>query len=129
VVATRGAFRASAAAPQRAKTPAGLVAQASQAGYRIAVSVTPNRSTALNRLTVQVTQHGHRVTGARVTVLVRMLQMAMAGIQEPLQPCPDGRYLNNQTTLGMIGRWGLRIAITPPHGTPFSTQIVDQVHS
>jgi YtkA-like protein len=101
----------------------------SQGDYRITVSVRPNRSTALNTVSVCVTRAGRMVSGAHVALAVRMPAMGMAGTRESLRATALGSYVNRGTVLGMIGRWGLRISVAPPRGAPFSVHLADDVRS
>jgi hypothetical protein len=97
-------------------------------GYRVRVSVTPNRSTALNRTTVVLTRNGRVVSSARVTLTTTMLDMPMPGSTRRLHYAA-GRYASPPTVLGMIGRWQLRVSVAPAHGAAFSVALVDRVRS
>ena len=133
VVSCAAAFRASDAtsafpriSPATARAGA-AVQQLRYGSYSLTIAVRPNRSTALNRISVRVTRAGRPVAGARVAVDVSMLEMAMPGVHERLRPGANGRYVNSETVLGMVGRWGLRISIAPPQSKRFSIRLVDRV--
>jgi len=134
VVSCAAAFRASDASsafprisPATAQPGTPAVQHLRYGSYSLTIAVRPNRSTALNRLSVRVTRAGHPVAGARVAVDAAMLDMSMPSRHEKLHPAANGRYLSSETVLGMVGRWGLRISIAPPQSKRFSVQLVDRV--
>lgn len=117
---------AAAAALRTHASPAGAGADLTGRGYHVRVSVTPNRSTALNDVAVVLTRNGHVVTGARVELTTTMLDMRMPGVTRELR-FGAGRYAYGSTVLGMAGRWRLRVRVEPPNGAPFSLGVVDRV--
>ena len=103
--------------------------QLRQGSYRVTVSVRPNRSTVLNRMSVRVTRGRRVVSDARVEVTVRMPAMGMPGTRASLRPTAPGTYVSRGTVLGMVGTWRLRISVTPPRDAPFRVHVADDVRS
>ena len=95
-------------------------------GYRIALRVAPNRAAAPNDFSVRLMRNGAPVTGAAVTLRFTMLDMEMPAQEVALAARGGGTYGRQVPALVMVGRWGLALAVAPPHGTPFTTTIVDK---
>ena len=75
---------------------------------------------------MKLTRKGQPVSGARVRVAFRMLEMHMPGLSAPLAESAPGRYDDAGPRL-MFGRWGLRLFVQPQGETPFSLSLVDRV--
>jgi YtkA-like protein len=95
--------------------------------YRLDLRLTPNRATVANRAAVELLRRGTPVTGAHVRVTFTMLDMPMSGRRHVLHETAAGRYAGAVPALGMNGRWGVRVEVTPKAGLPFSVDMVDRV--
>ena len=96
-------------------------------GYRLELRLSPNRSTAANRAAVVLSRGGTPVAGARIRVTFTMLDMAMPGRRFVLHVAAAGRYAGATPPLGMNGRWGVRVDVTPRSGHSFSVGVVDRL--
>jgi copper transport protein len=95
-------------------------------GYRIELSVTPNRAAAPNTFSIRVTKDGEPVRHATVIAGFAMLDMEM-GIQKYVLPeLSPGLYERGAPALVMVGHWGLSFEITPPGQQPFTITFVDR---
>lgn len=83
-------------------------------GYRLELSVTPNRAAVDNRFSVRVTRGGRPVTGAAVTIRLTMLDMDMADSTYRLAEGPAGTYTRTTPALVMVGHWGLHVGVEAP---------------
>jgi copper transport protein len=95
-------------------------------GYTIALRVTPNRAAVPNDFSVRLTRNGSPVGGADVTLRFTMLDMEMPPQEVLLAPHGTGTYERRVPALVMAGHWGLAVGVTPQHGTPFTSTIVDR---
>ena len=95
-------------------------------GYRLALSVTPNRAAVPNVFDVRVTRNGAPVRGARVTATVSMLDMEMPQQSYELAESSPGVYRRTSPALVMVGHWGLSFEIVPQGAAPFTVLLVDR---
>jgi copper transport protein len=99
-----------------------------KAGYRLQVSVDPNRAAVPNSFAVDISRGGRPVRGADVTATFTMLDMEMGQIAYTLPEQRPGAYARSAPALGMVGHWGLRFAVRPPNGTPFDVLLLDRAN-
>ncbi|MBV9943632.1 MAG: FixH family protein [Solirubrobacterales bacterium] len=112
-----------------AKVGPGRVAQTVRhAGYFLQMLVSPNKAAAPDSFALRITQDGHPVRGANVTLLFNHLEMEMPQQEYQLIETQPGVYSRAAPALVMVGRWGLTFQVTPPHGPPFTALIVDQAN-
>lgn len=97
--------------------------------YRLELRLMPNRATVAARAAVTLSSRGTPVNGARVELTYTMVGMGMAGIVRVLAQTAPGRYADAGPTLGMSGRWALRVDVRPRHGAPFHVDLVDRMRS
>ena len=97
-----------------------------EGGYRLALSVTPNRAAVPNVFDVRVTRNGAPVRGARVTATVSMLDMEMPQQSYELAESSPGVYRRTSPALVMVGHWGLSFEIVPQGAAPFTVLLVDR---
>jgi copper transport protein len=94
-------------------------------GYRLALTVAPNKAAQNNRFAVRLTRGGHPVTGATVTAGLVMLDMEMGQQAYRLPETAPGVYGRAAPALVMVGRWGLSLDVEPAGATPFTVTILD----
>ncbi len=94
-------------------------------GYRLELSVEPNRVGVANQVGVRILRGGRPVDGLGVTATFTMLDMDMPNQTYALAARGGGLYERSLPALVMVGRWGLRFELTPPRGTPFDVLVVD----
>ena len=95
--------------------------------YSVVFRLTPNLASLTGSIAVAVTEHGRPVTGARVLVTVRMLNMNMGSFALPLPERAAGTYGRMFPVVGMGGRWGFELAVTPRHGHAFRVMLTDRM--
>ena len=98
---------------------------AEENGYRVELSVDPNRAAVPNRFDLKITKDGEPVRDAKVTAGFSMLDMEMGRQSYPLPEVAPGVYRHEGPALVMVGRWGLEFEVDPPGGTPFTVTVVD----
>jgi predicted metal-binding membrane protein len=96
-------------------------------GYELELGFSPNRASQAGRLSLRLLNTGRPVNGARIRATFTMLDMDMPGVSIWLRQTGPGAYARRGPVLGMSGRWGLRLAIVPPHGKPLEARIVDRL--
>jgi copper transport protein len=107
----------------------GRVAQTiRRGGYVLQVLVSPNKAAAPDSFALRITQNGHPVRGANVTLTFNHLEMQMPQQEYQLTETQPGVYSRAAPALIMVGRWGLSFQITPRNGPPFTALIVDQAN-
>ena len=116
---------ASAAARSAAVGPGPVAHTAEQNGYRVELSVDPNRAAVPNRFDLKITKDGEPVRDAKVTAGFSMLDMEMGRQSYPLPEVAPGVYRRDAPALVMVGRWGLEFDVDPPDGPPFTVTVVD----
>ena len=94
-------------------------------GYRVEVSVAPNRAAAPNAFSVRITKDGKAVRGAGVIAGFAMLDMEMGTQRYVLPERAPGLYERNAPALVMVGHWGLR-SDHPPGAQPFTFTFIDR---
>ena len=92
-------------------------------GYRVEVSLTPNRSTSNGIVSLRLTKRGRPVR-ARVRLTTTMLTMNM-GYTGVLNQTKPGWYKHAWPVLGMGGRWRLLYVIAPTRGKRFTINLID----
>jgi hypothetical protein len=96
------------------------------AGYRVELSLTPNRVSSNATVAVELAQQGRPVSAARIRLTTMMMTMDMGYTGLLLQTKP-GRYVHAWPALGMPGRWRLEYEIVPPGGRRFFVTLLDRV--
>lgn len=96
-----------------------------QGGYRVAVSITPNKAgLVFNTFTIRCTRGGRQVLGT-VTARFTMVAMPMPSLSLTLRPVAPGVYRATGRTLTMPGRWEIRFRIGPRGASPFTLTVRD----
>ncbi|HEX4681038.1 MAG TPA: copper resistance protein CopC [Gaiellaceae bacterium] len=93
-------------------------------GYRVELSVSPNRAAVPNEFSVRLTRGGKPVQGD-ILIRVTMLDMEMGAQEYRLSETAPGVYTHAAPALVMVGHWGLSFTITPRGQQPFDVLIVD----
>lgn len=97
-------------------------------GYRLELSVTPNRAAVPNMFSVRITRNGNPVRGAEVVSQFTMLDMEMGSQSYVMKETAPGVYTRSAPSLVMVGHWGLTFEVTPPGKAPFSVLLVDRAN-
>ena len=97
-----------------------------QAGYTLAVGISPNRAAAPASFRVKITRNGKPVTGATLVTRFTMLDMEMGDQQYAFRETGPGVYERSAPALVMAGHWGLSFQVAPPGGAPFDVLLVDR---
>jgi copper transport protein len=105
--------------------PGPVTSVAQKNGYRVELSVSPNRAAVPNDFAVRLTRGGNPVHGADIVIRVDMLDMAMGQQEYRLSETAPGVYTHAAPALVMVGHWGLSFTITPRGQQPFDVLIVD----
>jgi copper transport protein len=100
----------------------------SENGYRLAISVSPNRAAVPNSFQVAVSRGGKPVRNADVTIDFAMLDMEMGQQAYHLSETAPGTYGHAAPALVMVGHWGLSFQIAPPGQKPFTVLLVDKAN-
>ena len=100
----------------------------SESGYRLAISVSPNRAAVQNSFQVAISRGGQPVRNADVTVDFAMLDMEMGQQAYHLSETAPGTYGHAAPALVMVGHWGLSFQIAPPGQKPFTVLLVDKAN-
>ena len=98
----------------------------SENGYRLAISVSPNRAAVPNSFQVAISRGGKPVRNADVTVDFAMLDMEMGQQAYHLSETGPGTYGHAAPALVMVGHWGLSFQVAPPGQRPFTVLLVDK---
>jgi len=106
-----GPKQAHAAGPRVGPGPASTVVE--QGGYRVRVTLGPNRASAPNRIEVDVSRGGAPVGGCAVRLEATMLAMRMPDRGYELVE-RGGRYALSVPPWLMPGAWELTVTVTPP---------------
>ena len=118
--------RGAVAPAESAQVGPGPVAHIAEAnGYRVELSVDPNRAAGPNRFDLKMTKDGAPVRNAKVTAGFSMLDMEMGRQSYPLPEVAPGVYRHEGPALVMVGRWGLEFEVDPPVGPVFTVTVVD----
>ena len=96
-------------------------------GDELELRLTPNRAYRAGTLSVRVLKGGRPVDSAGVRARFTMLDMEMADVSTRLRRSGPGTWTGTVPALGMSGRWGLHLGVTPSHGRPFVVRISDHV--
>jgi hypothetical protein len=78
-------------------------------------------------VSVRLMRGGRAVNGARITLTFSMLDMPMTGLSGLLPQTKTGTYAHTGPILGMAGRWGLHLDVSPRGAKPFSVDAVDRI--
>ncbi len=95
-------------------------------GYRLAVSVAPNKAAVPNSFQVAISRGGKPVRNADVTLDFAMLDMEMGQQAYHLTETAPGTYGRAAPALVMVGHWGLSFQVAPPGQRPFTVLLVDK---
>jgi hypothetical protein len=99
-----------------------------KAGYRVTVTIGPNRSSRANAVSVALLTHGRPVHHTHIGLTISMLDMDMGQqVLGRLREAGAGRYERRYGALGMPGHWGMRFNVEPPDGKRFSVVVVDRM--
>jgi hypothetical protein len=106
----------------------GPVTRVLRAGdYKLELRLDPNRAYRPGTLSLRLLKGGRPVDRAEVRTTFTMLDMEMPGVSTRLRRTGPGTYGRTVPALGMSGRWGLRIGITPSHAKTLLVGVVDRV--
>jgi copper transport protein len=109
--------------------PGPVNAVVQQGGYRLAITVQPNRAAVPNAFAVRVERGGQPVRRADVTLTFAMLDMEMGTQAYRLPEVSSGLYRRSSTpALVMVGHWGLTFDVRPPGGQPIDVLLVDRAN-
>ena len=97
-------------------------------GYRVELSVTPNRAATQNTFAVRLTKGGTPVRGADVIATFTMLDMEMPSQSSRLAEGAPGVYTRAAPVLVMVGHWGLGFQIQPRGAAPFTVLLLDRAN-
>jgi copper transport protein len=106
--------------------PGKVAATVVRGPYTLEVLVSPNQAAAPDTFGLRLTRDGKPVDGADVTLTFTMLDMQMPTQEFQLAETRPGLYTRKTAALVMVGHWGLAFTVTPKHGLPFSSLIVDR---
>jgi len=104
--------------------PGPATAQLLAGRYRVALRLTPNRASRTGLVTVSLSLRGQPISGARLQLNVRMLDMNMGNFTLPLHQTGPGHYSQIFPVVGMDGHWQLQLQITPTGTTSQITKSV-----
>lgn len=118
---------ASPAAAARRVGPGPVHAMLTTGAYAVRFHLTPNLASRTGTVSVSLRTRGRPVAGARVRLTVRMLDMDMGAFSVGLPERSAGTYGRIFPVVGMSGRWGFRLEVTPRHGRTFSVALSDKM--
>ena len=122
------ALGGSKAFPSSLRIGPGRVKRLLRAGdYELTLQLGPNRAYRAGTLSLRVLKGGRPIDRAGVQTTFTMLDMEMAGVSTRLHQTGPATYSTAVPALGMSGRWGLDIGITPSHGRPILVRVRDRV--
>lgn len=99
-------------------------------GYRVEVTLAPNRDSSPDAVGVRLTRAGRPVTNATIGLAVSMLDMDMGRqYMGRLRRVQSGRFRERFGALGMPGRWEIRLVVSMNGGRPFPLVLVDHMRS
>lgn len=107
--------------------PGPVTAVLRKQGYRLELSVSPNRLGSRQRISIELEKAGRAVDRARIIVSFTSLEMAMGALTGHLPQVAHGRYANQGPVLTMLGRWRLRIEVVPKGERAFDVSVVDRI--
>lgn len=119
---------ASLGRPSAHTGPGPVTSVITQAGYRLAFHVSPNKAAVSNDFAVQITRGDAPLRNATVIATFTMLDMEMPTQAYHLAERSPGLYEHAAPALVMVGRWGLRFEIAPAGKQPFTVVIVDRAN-
>lgn len=105
--------------------PGPVAARLTRDGYRLQLTLTPNKPLVAGTVALRLARHGKPVNDARVRITFTMV--GMDGLTGRLTQTAAGLYSHRGPILGMSGHWSIRLDITPPHTARFSVSLVDQL--
>lgn len=118
----------SKAFPNSTRVGPGPVRRLLRAGaYDLELKLDPNRADRADTISLRLLKGGRPIDRADIQTTFTMLDMAMADVSTRLQQTGPGTYSRTIPALGMNGRWGLHIGITPSHAKPFLVRALDRV--
>jgi copper transport protein len=95
-------------------------------GYRLELSIAPNRAAVPNRFSVKITKDGRPATNLRVTTTFAMLDMEMGTQSYDFRQTAPGVYTRSSPALVMVGHWGISFEVEPPGKPPFTVLLLDK---
>lgn len=96
-----------------------------KAGYRVEISIAPNRGALIpSTFAVVVTRGGTPVSGT-VTARFTMVAMPMPSLSLRLKQVAPGRFSARGTKLTMPGRWRIAFHVVPHGAAPFGVVLTD----
>jgi copper transport protein len=108
--------------------PGPVTSTVTRNGYRLRMSVSPNRAALPNSFAVSVTRNGKPVRRADVLLTFAMLDMEMQNQEYRLTETSPGVYSRATPALVMVGHWGLTFDVTPKGGKPLNVLLVDRAN-
>jgi copper transport protein len=106
--------------------PGQVARTVSQAGYKLAILVSPNKAAAPDSFAVRITRNGQPLRHANVTLTFNHTEMEMPQQEYQLTETQPGVYARSAPALIMVGPWSLAFQITPPGGPPFTATVIDE---
>ncbi len=106
--------------------PGRVVQTVQHGGYKLDISISPNRAASPSQFSVTITKDGKPVTGATVIAHFAMLDMEMGQQAYTLTENPPGTYSRSAPALVMAGHWGLSFDVEPTGAAPFTVILVDK---
>jgi copper transport protein len=106
--------------------PGQVARTVSQAGYKLAILVSPNKAAAPDSFAVRITRNGQPLRHANVTLTFNHTEMEMPQQEYQLTETQPGVYARSAPALIMVGAWSLAFQITPPGGPPFTATVIDE---
>jgi predicted metal-binding membrane protein len=98
-------------------------------GYRVELTIEPNRRGVRNELVLRATKRGRLLRDADLQASFEMLSMSMGIQRYSLVERRPGVYSLAASPFAMPGDWGIGIEVTPHRGAPVSFRLVDRVRS
>jgi copper transport protein len=108
--------------------PGPIASTVTKNGYKLRVSVAPNKAAVPNSFAVAITKDGKPVAHADVLLSFAMLDMEMQNQEYRLTETAPGVYARAAPALVMVGHWGLSFGVTPRGGRPFNVLVVDRAN-
>jgi copper transport protein len=108
--------------------PGRVATTVTRGGYRLQVTVSPNRAAAPDSFSLHITRNGRPVHGATVTLDFNQVEMEMPQQEYSLRETSPGVYSRAAPALVMVGKWGLSFNVTPRGAPPFTALIVDEAN-
>jgi hypothetical protein len=118
---------ASPAAAARQVGPGPVDTVVTSGRFHVELHLTPNVATRTGTVSVRLRDGSGPIVGARIRLTVKMLSMNMGSFALALPERSAGTYTSSFPVVGMGGRWGFRLDVTPPRGRSFSVSVADRM--